>query len=311
MLKSAGHFIFRPMLKEYHKSYKSTEELIKLLEQRGLSFPDQDRSYEYIKNIGYFRLSAYFYPLLQSPKSNHIYKLNSTFTNVLDMYRFDKKLRLLAFNEIEKIEVAIRSIMVNTACEYYGDIFWMTQEKYHHDQNFFFRTLKDIDNELSKSKEDFIIHFRNKYSDKYPPSWMIAEVLSLGSICRIFKNLSDIKLKKIIAKEFSLQPAIFESWIMALVGIRNICCHHGRLWNREFAIRILEPKKTPNRWLNDKVDIKRTYFRLCILKYFLNTISPNNNFSDKVCTLTKTYTSIDLNALGFQVDWADQPLWNK
>ena len=43
------------------------------------------------------------YPLLKMPKTAHLYKEGSTFKKVMMLYRFDKKLRLLMFNEIEKL----------------------------------------------------------------------------------------------------------------------------------------------------------------------------------------------------------------
>ena len=52
--------------------------------------------------------------LYQEPKHKHLFKVDATFDKVMNMYRFDRKLRLLLFNEIEKIEVAFRSIIVNT-----------------------------------------------------------------------------------------------------------------------------------------------------------------------------------------------------
>lgn len=45
------------------------------------------------------------------------------------LYRFDKKLRLLIFNEIEKIEVAVRSAIVNVGSEMTNNPFWMTESE--------------------------------------------------------------------------------------------------------------------------------------------------------------------------------------
>lgn len=104
---------------------KSPNELVVLLQSRGLDMEEISKAENYITNIGYFRLSAYFYPLLQVPKNDHVYKAGASFSQVLNLYRFDRKLRLLIFNEIEKIEVAIRSNMVNLASLYYADAFWL------------------------------------------------------------------------------------------------------------------------------------------------------------------------------------------
>lgn len=93
---------------KHGKSYplfESSENLVNLLESRGLLICDRNKAIQYLDNIGYYRLSAYMYPLLKMPKTAHLYKEGSTFEKVMMLYRFDKKLRLLMFNEIEKIEI--------------------------------------------------------------------------------------------------------------------------------------------------------------------------------------------------------------
>ena len=89
----------------FTKRFESSENLVDLLESRGLQICDRNKAIQYLDNIGYYRLSAYMYPLLKMPKTAHLYKEGSTFKKVMMLYRFDKKLRLLRFNEIEKIEM--------------------------------------------------------------------------------------------------------------------------------------------------------------------------------------------------------------
>ena len=113
----------------YSKSYTEESSLIALLQSRGLSITDESKAQHYLTHIGYYRLSAYMYPLLCTPKEQHIYKKGTTFDKVMMLYRFDKKLRLLLFNEIEKIEVAVRSAVVKHGCEVTGDTFWMTNPR--------------------------------------------------------------------------------------------------------------------------------------------------------------------------------------
>ena len=128
MLKRAGRFFYIRMTNriKFHKPYTSPQDLVSLLQSRGLTISNTARAERYLEFIGYYRLSAYMYPLLQMPKEQHVYKTGASFDKVLMLYRFDKKLRLLIFNEIEKIEVAVRSAIVNTGSEFTGDPFWMT-----------------------------------------------------------------------------------------------------------------------------------------------------------------------------------------
>lgn len=112
MLKSCeAFFIYTHLnmanLVPFTKRFESSENLVNLLESRGLQIYDRNKAIQYLDNIGYYRLSAYMYPLLKMPKTAHLYKEGSSFKKVMMLYRFDKKLRLLMFNEIEKIEIAI------------------------------------------------------------------------------------------------------------------------------------------------------------------------------------------------------------
>ena len=143
----------------FTKGYSSPFDLVQLLKSRGLIITDEQRAEAYITNIGYYRLSAYMLPFLTMPKTNHIFKPGVTFDNVLDLYRFDKKLRVLLFNEIEKIEIAFREAVANVTARMSGDIFWMTDSKYFKNQASYTKTFAIIDSEYNKSTEDFIKHF--------------------------------------------------------------------------------------------------------------------------------------------------------
>ena len=123
-----GSFYFYTMSNRipFQKPYTNAHNLVCLLQSRGLTVADTVKAESYLEYIGYYRLSAYMYPLLQMPKEQHRYKPDATFSQVMMLYRFDKKLRLLIFNEIEKIEVAVRSTIVNIGSDMTGNPFWMT-----------------------------------------------------------------------------------------------------------------------------------------------------------------------------------------
>ena len=132
-----------------------------MLQSRGLSITAESKAQHYLTHIGYYRLSAYMYPLLCTPTEQPIYKKGTTFDKVMMLYRFDKKLRLLVFNGIEKIEVAVRSAVVKHGCEVTGDTVWMTNPRNFSNPVKFNKTLHLIDDELNHSKEEFITHFKD------------------------------------------------------------------------------------------------------------------------------------------------------
>ena len=195
---------------------------------------DEEKAAGYIYNIDYFRLSAYFYPLLKSPKEQHLYKPRATFVQALNMYRFDRKLRLLFFTEIEKIEVAICSCITNAVSEYFNDLFWITNPAYFFNMQSFRYTQDTIDAELKKSKEDFILHFRSAYTDDYPPAWMIAEILPLGLLCRIYTNLKDNVIKNvspnILVCKSRCSVHRFSFWLACAICVATIAGHGTGNW---------------------------------------------------------------------------------
>ena len=311
MLKCAGRFFIYTMNIKipFLKPYTTAHDLIALLQLRGLSIADTVKAESYLDFIGYYRLSAYMYPLLQMPKEQHRYKAGSSFSQVMMLYRFDKKLRLLIFNEIEKIEVAVRSSIVNIGCDMTGNPFWMTDSNNFIDQGKYHHTMDLIDTEMRRSREDFIVHFRQVYSDAYPPAWILAEVLPFGVITNIFSNIKNARIKKNIAQKFGLQVAPFESWLTIVTLTRNSCCHHARVWNKQNTIRPMLPNRMTGNWIKQPTDSLRIYFNLCIIKYFLNIISPNNDFLAKLRWLFVEFPQIDLYAMGFPLGWENEPLW--
>ena len=306
-----GSFYFYTMSGRitFHKPHTSAYDLVKLLQSRGMTITDTAKAESYLEHIGYYRLSAYMYPLLQMPKEQHRYKPNTTFSQVMTLYRFDKKLRLLIFNEIEKIEVAVRSAIANIGSNMTDNPFWMTDGSNFIDTEKFRHTMDLIDAELHRSREDFIVHFKQTYSDAYPPAWMLTEVLPFGVITNIFSNTKTKRIKKHVAQRFGLQVAPFESWLTIVTLTRNFCCHHARVWNKQNTIRPMLPNRMTGSWISHPTDTLRIYFNLCIIKYFLNIISPNNDMKAKIDVLLSAYPSIDTNAMGFPKGWEDEPLW--
>ena len=191
-----------------------------------------------------------------------------------------------------------------------NDIFWVTNPTNFIDFSTFEKTTNFIKSEISKSKEEFIVHFGSKYSNPFPPVWMINEVVSFGILCTIFNNLKYRSAQKKVASYFGLSVPVFSSWIVLLTNLRNICGHHSRTWNREIPL-IPAPLKSPAfPWIDETTtDPRRVYYRICIIKYLLTTVSPNNTFTQKLKDLFAAYPTINTKAMGFPVDWQNEPLW--
>lgn len=293
----------------FQKEYQQADALVQLLLSRGLAIDNPGKAERYLKTINYYRLSAYMYPLLLVPKSEHRFKTDASFRQVMMLYRFDKKLRLFMFNEIEKIEIAVRTAIVDECTSAFGDSFWMTNASYFIDSNKFQKTLALISHEIDKSHEEFIVHFKQTYSDPYPPAWILAEILPLGVMTNIFINLKDSQVKKKIAQRFGLQLRVFVSWMTIITVTRNACCHHARVWNKQNTLTPMNPRRTTHAWITLPSNPLRVYYNLCIIKYFLDTISPNNDMGQKLRNLLSAFPLVDPAPMGFPEGWENEELW--
>lgn len=185
----------------------------------------------------------------------------------------------------------------------------MTDTSMFANEEKFLRTITLIEKELKGSKEEFIKHFKEKYSNDYPPAWMLVEILPLGIVTRIYENIASNTLRKKIAARFGLPVPVFNSWMTVVTLTRNSCCHHARVWNKENAIMPMQIKKSNQTWISPSVSPKRVFYNICILKWFLDIIVPSNNMKTYLTTLIAQYPNVDITAMGFPKDWENEPFW--
>jgi len=89
----------------YLKAALSFPDQLAQLQQRGLHVTDPDRALHWLRRVSYYRLSAYFLPF----KNGESFRPGTEFNDVAGLYIFDRKLRLLVLDAIERIEVALRT----------------------------------------------------------------------------------------------------------------------------------------------------------------------------------------------------------
>lgn len=293
----------------FHKHYNSPSQIVKLLQNRGLIIEDTTSAINKLINVGYYRFSAYLYPFLATPKDAQVFKPQSKFETAVSLYRFDQDLRYMIFGEIAEIEVTIRSALANIVAKETGNIFWMTDASTYRNQDRFQKTMAIVDKELNGSQEKFIEHCKHKYSNPYPPAWMLVEILPMGVLNHIYNNMADNALRKKIAAHFSLTVPVFSSWLTTIILTRNACCHHARVWNKENAIQPAEPRRMSLPWISFAPTTRRFYFNLCIIKYFINRIDDKNKFTYRLQKLLAIYPMVDIRAMGFPLQWQNEPLW--
>ncbi len=288
----------------YTKPHITYEKQLELLISRGLIVDDSVKAdaIHALRTIGYYRLSAYMLPF---QKIRDTFNSGTTFEKVISLYRFDSSLRTLLFDALEPIEIAMRTAIIYYLAEKYGPFGYVNAENF---ANGFRHSswLAGLEEELSRSHETFVKHYKTKYTESpHFPIWMACEVMSFGSVSKLFRGLRYSDKKK-ISRAFDVPPDILQSWMHSFVYIRNTCAHHSRIWNRELSIR---PKIPGNRKVLRNINNKRIYCAIAILHYSFRKLNIDFNIKGKISKLFELHPSVNIHAMGFDTNWRESALW--
>lgn len=295
---------------QYTKSPETLEQCCSVLESRGLVIDDRERAIKYLKNVGYFRLTGYMFHL-QSKDGNHTFAKGTTFDDIISLYQFDKKLRGVISEYLERIEICLRANLTDKYSATHG-FFWYNNSDLFEDQGIFDNINKEIREAFDDPKEQFLKWFKYKYtSEDIPPSNMALEILSLGKLARLYKALKNKDGKLEFAKEFELPSATITSWYIYLANVRNICAHHSRLWNKKItADRPIFPNREKYRFRGENFEDSNTtlYGIISLIDRLLISFNPQNTFTQKIEHLIVEY-SIDTTQMGFPESWEETANW--
>jgi abortive infection bacteriophage resistance protein len=305
------HAIHKP----FEKPPKSAEQLVSQLERRGLQIKDRALAIHWIQKVGYYRLSGYglqFRSWDGAGKLTDDFLPGTRFEQLSELYEFDRHLRLLALDGIERIEVAFRSRLNDTMAERHGPHWFMNPALFIERRDdrtgaLVFNHEEFIDNaykEARRNKESLSIqHYFRTYGDPaLPPCWMLGEVLTMGTWSKVFGMLADRGDQKPVADFFRASPPELTSWIHALTNLRNTCAHHSRLWDRRF---VTCPSKKGN--LKGVIDANdRLYAQLATALYCLWSIEPESKWLEHLSQLLMDYATVPLGPMGFPPDWQDR-----
>src|SRR5690606_11449844 len=125
---------------KYNKPPVSVSDQIAKLKQRGLQIKDDALASRYLSNISYYRLRAYTYPYQDNNDPTHPFLGQVSFEDIMELYTFDRKLRLLIFDAVEKIEVALRTQIIHQWSLQYGS-HWHLDQSLYKDRTKFIRHL--------------------------------------------------------------------------------------------------------------------------------------------------------------------------
>lgn len=297
---------------QFTKKPLSVTDQIAQLEARGMQILDKEKAAHYLSNVSYYRLSAYWYTFLRNPKAEHRFAAATSFGQVIDTYVFDRKLRLLIFDELERIEIALRTRITYSFCHRFGNN-WYEQKKLFRNPEYFYKFQTLMLDEMNRTSEVFIRHYRTKYDDPpNPPAWMVLELASFGQLSMLYKNLRNNEPRKQIADHFGLHENVLESWLESLSFVRNVCAHHMRLWNRKIPKQPILPLHSDYPFLAQLPPApqqNRIYVILSAIRYLLGRVFPTTFFTARLTALLQEYPDLPLHYMGFTAHWQDEQLW--
>jgi len=317
---------------QYTKPFLTIEQQIALITSRGLLVSDNDFAVDCLRNIGYYRLSGYWYPLRKSsivtnPDGSEDrfvqdeYREGATFDNVIQIYTYDKHLRLLLLDVLERIEIALRTDVTLQLGQYSP---WAYREPQYLDQRFvqdtlpgtnetqFTKFVSRCDDMYTRSKSDFVVHFRGKYSG-HLPFWSAVELWDFGMLSIFISGLK-YRDKRAIAAKYNVPPELLPSWVRTLADVRNICAHHGRLWNKT----LVSQPRTANIGIADLLHIndgfakEKIYSVIAIARHMQRILNPTSTWADSIISLNESFPEapgIEFKQMGYPDNWRGLDLW--
>lgn len=312
---------------EYTKPALAEADLLERWRQRGLHIQNEERATRYLRHLGYYRLSAYVRSFESDQRD--VLRAGTSFDDVLNLYIFDRKLRLHVLDALERVEVAVRAAISDRLSRAAGP-HWYEDPRQFARTGVQQRLLRDIDalvdgqlrrpRERAVGSDTFVSaleHYVTRYgSPSRPPTWVVFEELSLGSIRSIYGALGDKSAQADIAESLGLRAPVLRSWLQSYQRVRNICAHHGRLWNRGLGVYPAIPKSRSIRWLEDDDLFERNAWRrqrlyavLVSLQTMLHTVAPGSMWAPRLNDLFLEHPAVPLSGMGVPTDWFTDPFW--
>lgn len=312
----------------YTKPHLSFCEQVSLLEERGMIIKDRKGIETLLANVGYYHMSAYWYPY-RKENSEKKHEKEDVFIDgvaieeIEKLMFFDKTLRSLTFDMLTDIEIAFRcriahEIGKNNAFAYYLGQCVEKEYQIGGAKNHLYKEwLCKLDSQIDRSKETFVSHYKSKYNQPFPV-WISCELWDFGMTSKLYGMLTR-KYRDIIAASLGIETSsCLRNWLHALNVVRNLCAHNARLWNRSLSTRLQFPSPSNISELAfmqiDGYDPTKIAVVLCVIVWLHRKILPKSNAYKSLYRHLQSLKSINLpelnySCMGFQSGWERKNIW--
>lgn len=326
---------------EYTKKWLSIEEQVEKLATRGVEVPDHTRCAQLLRAVGYYRLTGYLYPFRETENFvddegrsrmrilSH-YRADTSIPDAAALIDFDRQLRMLVLDGIERIEVSLRMQI--------GYVLGRQSAFAHLDPQTFVAAfiepqvdaetgdpapskheewIERIRERQDSSDEAFVSHFREKYNGQMP-IWALTEIMEMGHLGRLYTGLSRSLGTEIAAAYGAPTKKVMASWIACLNYVRNVSAHHARLFNRKLVTAPRRPSlgQVPVLdHLKNEASAKEVfglYNALAVMAYLLRSIEPDSDWPERIVELVESFpctTHLTARSIGVPERWTELELW--
>lgn len=301
-----------PLQLKSPKPYLDYPALVALLESRGMTISDKLRAERKLSQIGYYRLSGFWYPcrliqkdsgertiintIIQKPVRLESFQPNTDFQSIIQLYLFDKKLRQLMLDAIERIEVHIRSVIAHEVGYHhplaYQDQFFINpsqtrdwvDDRNGKTRNIWKEWTSKHKTQISRSREDCINW--HKMNNQEMPFWVVVEAWDFGLMSKYYEILKQKYQNRIASRLGVSNASVLKDWLQEINTLRNRCAHHTRIWNQKnnAALPII-----PNAYFNnlalDQNALERIYGLISIIWFLIQKIGPNSEWLNCIADL--------------------------
>lgn len=236
------------------KPFTSIENQVAILRRRGV-LTDEETPKILLREGYYSVVNGYKDPFLDRKNcigSDDRYKTGTRFSDIYDLFQFDRDLREVTFHYLLKVEALMRTICTYTFSEAHLEPdAYLRSASFAEETEYLAAGLKDYDgniHELHRVMRSAIRHPRNDavryYIEErgYVPLWVLMSTLTFGNVEHFF-NLMKPEEQKLVCKRIVkalseedgsrrgyLAPITARRALDILVKYRNKCAHDERLY---------------------------------------------------------------------------------
>lgn len=289
---------------ELKKALTYDEQIDRLKTVHNLTISDNAVALEILNKVNYYRLSAYGLGLTKKEDKEQ-YVDGITLEHIYRLYQFDSIFRNQLIHVIEYLEIQLRTQLSNYLALKYGSAGYINPNNFENMQfktgeSIYANIIDNFQKEVEHQKNvPFVKHHMEKYGGHFPV-WVAIELFTFGNLASLFSIMKKEDQKE-IAKLYNTEPRYLESWILALVEIRNICAHYSRLYNMPLK---QTPHLYPEYQKYRSCKRNKVFPALLVIKRMLGKDPLWTEYATQLKQLMDEYSDVvNLSFIGFPLEW--------